>query len=327
MSSTAHPWATRVALLAAGGLAAGFLPLASTQASSAPDDRAHRGTFPGANGVLTFSRIGPHGGDLVSMRADGSHRHVVVRSPGATLTVFSDWSADGRRLVFDRERADGNIDIYLRRPGGKVVRLTDGESRDAHPSWSPSGNGIVFESDRSGRNQLYRMRSDGTHVRRLTHIPGEAFEGAYSPNGRWIVFVSGAVRKTALFVIHPDGTGLRKLTDRPLNAGHPSWSPNGRWIVFNSHYEKVNGRIFVIRPNRRDLRQLTTAPRGAEDFEPAYSPNGKLIAFTSFGRNDPKDADGDIWLMRSDGSHLRNLTPRAPGFEIGVTWRPRRDLR
>jgi TolB protein len=326
MSVSGRRHARRLALLTTGALVAGTLALTDATASPATSDPSPLGTFPGGNGLLTFARINDGGVDIVSMRSDGSHRKILVKSPPLAISVFSDWSADGQRLAFDRERASGNIDIYLRRPGGEIVRLTDAESREAHPSWSPSGNGIVFESDRSGRTQLYRMRSDGTHVRRLTHIPGEAFEAAYSPSGRWIAFVSGAIGKTALFVIHPDGTGLRKLTERTLNAGHPSWSPDGRRIVFNSHFEKANGRIFVIRPDGRHLRQLTKAPRGAEDFEPAFSPNGHLIAFSSFGRNDPDDTDADIWVMRSDGSHLRNLTPRSPGFEIGVTWRPLRQL-
>jgi TolB protein len=318
--------ARQLALLTTGALILGTLALTGATASPAAPDPSTYGTFPGGNGLLTFARIHDRRTDIVAMRTDGSHRRVLVGSPTGAISVFSDWSADGRRLLFDRQRTDGNIDIFLRRPGGKIVRLTDADSDDVHASWSPSGNGMVFESNRSGRAQLFRMRSDGTHVRRLTHIPGEALEPAYSPSGRWIAFVSGAIGKTALFVIHPDGTGLRKLTERSLNAGHPSWSPDGRRIVFNSHFEKPNGRIFVIRPNGKHLRQLTKAPRGAEDFEPAYSPNGKLIAFSSFGRHDPKDTDADIWVMRADGTHLRNLTPRSHGFEIGVTWRPLRDL-
>jgi Tol biopolymer transport system component len=329
MSVSGRRDARRLALLTTGALVAGTLALTSASASpAAPDSADPRGTFPGANGILTFARVNDDGIHIISMRPNGSHRRVLVHSPGDSESVFSDWSPDGRQLLFDRRNAAGNIDLYIRRPGGRIVRLTDEDSYDAHGTWSPSGNGIVFESDRSGRVQLYRMRSDGTHVRRLTHIPGEAFDASYSPSGRWIAFISGAIAKTSLFVIHPDGTGLRKLTERPLNAGHPSWSPDGRRIVFNSHFEKPNGRIFVIRPNGKHLRQITRGPRGTEDFEAAYSPNGKMIAFTSFGRKDPKDTDGDIWLMRSDGSHMRNLTPRTPnGFEIGVTWRPRRDLR
>jgi TolB protein len=315
--------------VAAGALVAGLLTFVSAPASSgAPTPSSpraeQRGTFPGANGILTFCRINPYGGDLVAMRLDGTHRRVLVRSPGNLLSVFSDWSPDGRRLVFDRERADGNIDIFLRRPGGKIVRLTEHEARDAHPMWAPGGERIVFESDRSGRPQLYTMRKDGTHLRQVTHLPAGAEEPAWAPRGNRIAFLSGPVRRTALFLIRPDGSDLTRLTARRLNATHPSWSPNGRWIVFNHHFETRNSRIFVIRANGEGQRQLTKAPNGVEDFEPAFSPDGRLIAFSSFGRGRHEDAD--IWVMRTDGTHLRNVTPRARGFEIGVTWRPRRDL-
>lgn len=164
------------------------------------------------------------------------------------------------------------------------------------------------------------MRKDGTHVRRLTNRSGEGLEPSYSPNGHWIAFVSGPVRKTALFIMHPDGTGLRKLTGRNINPGHPTWAPSGRWIVFNSHYDKPNGRIFVIRPNGDDRRRLTRAPRGAEDFEPAFSPNGHLIAFTSFG---PRRSEGP--RRRHLGDAARRYPPaQRDAEESGV--RGRRDL-
>ena len=36
------------------------------------------------------------------MRLNGSERRVLVGSPGSSISVFSDWSADGRSLAFDR---------------------------------------------------------------------------------------------------------------------------------------------------------------------------------------------------------------------------------
>lgn len=307
----------RMAAVLVGGVVTSTL-LAATSAS--PTEAS-----PGDNGILTFARFSPSSVNIVSTPQNGSHRRVLVTSPDKSMSVFSDWSPDGRLLVFDRELAGGNVDIYVRRPGGKIIRLTHKDARDAHPAWSPNGKRIVFESDRSGSVQVYVMRRDGSHVRQLTHRRGEALEPSYSPSGRWIAFWSGPVGKTAIYVMHPDGTGLRKLTARSLNAGHPSWSPNGRRIVFSSHAETRNGRIFTIRLGGNGLRQLTKGPNGVEDFEPAYSPNGRLIAFSSFGRNGRADHDADIWVMRSDGTHLRNVASARRGFDIGVVWRSSRD--
>jgi TolB protein len=217
----------------------------------------------------------------VSIRPDGSRPRVLVKSPAESISVFSDWSPDGRQLVFDRELAHGNVNIHLRRPGGTVVQLTDDDGRQAHPTWSPNGKRIAFESDRSGSVQVYLMRRDGSHVRQLTHLRGEALE--------------------------------------------PSYSPSGRWIAFNSHIETRNGRIFVIRPSGERQRQLTTGRSASRTSSPRTPPNGRLIAFSSFGRDGHADQDADIWMMRSDGTHLRDVAAARQVFDIGVTWRLRRD--
>jgi TolB protein len=319
---------TWIVSLAACGLVFGLAAATSTAASSSSSSSAaasQRGTFPGKNGILTFARIGTGGAiDIIGQRPNGTHRRVFIRSPKGTVSVFTDWSPDGRTLAFDRRLANGNIEVFLRRPGGEIVRLTHSPGSDSHPTWTPNGKRIAFESNRSGTKQIWMMRRDGSHVRQVTHRPSAAEEPAYSPSGKWIVFLSGEARKTALFVVHPDGSGVRKVTARPLNAGHPSWSPNGRWIIFNSHIEKPDGRIYVVSPNGKRLRKLTHAPKGSgvEDFDAVFSPNGRWIAFTSFGRakHEPQ-GDADIWVRRVNGAHLHNVTGSNPGFEVGVSWR------
>jgi TolB protein len=111
-------------------------------------------------------------------------------------------------------------------------------------------------------------------------------------------------------------TGLRALTPRSMNTGHPSWSPDGRQIVFNTNFEKSDGRIWTVDLSGR-MQQLTTGPAGLEDFEPAYSPDGRFIAFSRF-RGSPDSAD--IWVMRTDGTHARDITPTSAGYDVAVSW-------
>jgi Tol biopolymer transport system component len=79
---------------------------------------------------------------------------------------------------------------------------------------------------------------------------------------------------------------------------------NGR-LAFSSH------QIASIRPDGSDRRQLTrdtdfVPPEKATD--PAFSPNGKRIAFST-------DAS-ELWMMRANGSHKRQLpgSGRDPAF-------------
>ena len=61
-------------------------------------------------------------------------------------------------------------------------------------------------------------------------------------------------------------------------------------------------------------RRLTRAPR--DDFDPAWSPDGRKIAFVS-----ERDGNPEIYVMNTDGSGQRNLT-RSPADDRLVAWSP-----
>ena len=277
---------------------------------------AGAGTFPGGNGVIAFASVGERGADIFTVCPDGSRLQRLIRTPHQQASVYSDWSPDGSTLAFDSDRS-GNVEIYVQGPQGRPRRLTRNAGDDTHPTWSPNGRRVAFESTRAGAKQVFTLGRHGGRARQVTHFGPGAEEPAWSPSGKWIAFLSGPVRRTALYVVHPDGTGLRQLTRRSLNAGHPSWSPDGTTIVFNTHFERPNGRIWTVDLRGRTTR-VTSPPQGTEDFEPAFSPDGRYVAFTRFTKKDGSDAD--IWVVGADGSGARNITPGSAGFDVGAAW-------
>ncbi len=65
------------------------------------------------------------------------------------------------------------------------------------------------------------------------------------------------------------------------------------------------GDIRIMRSDATDDRAVTTGP--ATEFEPSFSPDGKLIAFSS-DRADVSSGRTDIWVVRRDGTGLRRVT-------------------
>lgn len=146
----------------------------------------------------------------------------------------------------------------------------------------------------------------------------------------------------ALFTIDPDGSGLRQMTHPPkgiVTAG-PDWSSDGRWIVY--FRQKVGKptpprHIFRIRPNGTHRSDLTRASCPAtarpippdtcfEEFNPAWSPNGKRIAFTRVFGACPEYCNTDLFdlfIMRADGTHLRQVTDPDPRYmDLSMRWAP-----
>jgi Tol biopolymer transport system component len=89
-------------------------------------------TFPGLNGAIAFVS----GGDIWTVNPDGSGMTQVTSGPEDDGGPA--WSADGSTIAFSRADGGGRADIWLVRPGGLPVRLTDTPSfAERLPAWSP----------------------------------------------------------------------------------------------------------------------------------------------------------------------------------------------
>jgi len=103
---------------------------------------------------------------LFTMRLDGSH---LQRLTAYSLHADdSDWSPDGKRIVFDGyPGSEAFGDIYaVDANGGSVVDLTRDTNGQADPAWSPDGTKILFLDNRVvngiGRTGLATMNPDGS---------------------------------------------------------------------------------------------------------------------------------------------------------------------
>jgi dipeptidyl aminopeptidase/acylaminoacyl peptidase len=111
-----------------------------------------------------------------------------------------------------------------------------------------------------------------------------------------------------LWIANADGSGARMVYDSGREDSAPAWSPDSRKLAFEIHgpIGGVDGDIFVLDLRTGLVRQLTSDPQEApvHDEGPAWSPDGTMLSFTS-ERSDP---NGDIWIMRADGSGPTQLT-------------------
>src|SRR5439155_1141361 len=88
----------------------------------------------------------------------GSRRGAPIQTPFIFPQVVEEtsynsgisWSPECNRFVFMSNGGEGNYDLYLREPDGRITRITNDKEKDGHAHWSPARDQIAFVSGRSG---------------------------------------------------------------------------------------------------------------------------------------------------------------------------------
>jgi hypothetical protein len=203
--------------------------------------------------------------------------------------------------------------IFVVKPDGTGLKQLSPEGAfDLNPTWSPDGRRLLF----TDFQDLYVMNADGSGRARLVEGRSEVGIARWSPDGKLIAFTFqdfvGDDFVVDLWVMRSDGSDRTRLATG-IDAG-PSWSPDSRQIAY------TRGQVRIINADGTDDRRVTQQPFLTS--EPAWSPDGGLIAFVTTLEDRPdRPADRTIFVVNPDGNGLVDLT-RGRGSDETPTWSP-----
>jgi len=213
--------------------------------------------------------------------------------------------------------------------GGAPIPLTAEGNSSSHARWSPDGKFIAFLSARDeGKTQVWLLNRLGGEAQRLTDLPQDVEDFAWSPDSRQLVLIlrdaSPEELEAAKEKAPKEGAPAEK--EKKAKTQKP-------WVIDRLQFkldevgylDRRRTHLYVFDLAAKSLKQITSGD--FDDSEPAWSPDGRLLAFTSNRSQPDPDAtyDTNIWVVaagNSDkGAHLTQVTNN-PGSDGSPAWSP-----
>ncbi len=277
-------------------------------------------TVPGPNGLIVFRADEANGGQVYTIRTDGTDQRQLTHLAG--FTYLPHWSPESSRIVFeyDPPTACANVATMNRNGGGaRMLPLANGDVCEGSPTFSADGHRIYYEGfDGVSRDAIFSMALNGNDRHFVSDCEGTGVtDPEVSPDGTMISFTCySAEGEGALFDANIDGSGLHQLTAYSDEVGNKSdWSPDSRRIMFiTTADDQVN--TWTIARDGSDRTAVTDyPPGGTRALGNSYSPDGQWILL--------RIEEGDLsalFKIHPDGSGLTQITPFSGFKPRNMAW-------
>lgn len=220
----------------------------------------------------------------------------------------------------DAEKDELRTRIWMvPKKGGDAIPLTAEDQSSTHPRWSPDGQYLAFISSRDKKPaQVYRLSRHGGEAVALTKTVQSVNAFEWSPDSKTLVLVLQDPSAAELAAADEDSSNDDKAPP-PYVIDRLQFK-----MDYVGYLDRRRTHLYRLDITSGQQTQLTF-----DDFdhaEPAWSPDGSRIAFTS---NRSENADSnyntDIWVVNAQGSDSPptplQITTN-PGADASPAWSP-----
>ncbi len=244
---------------------------------------------------------------------------------------FGSFSPDGGKICYTPISRE--FRTWKRYKGGRAAdvwiynlmkntsrRLTRFPGTDQIPRWYKDG--IYFASDRDLKLNIYRYDLKTDKIKQITHH--KEFDTLWpSGRGNQLVYENGGY----LYLLNLDTGKTEKLTVN-IRFDDPNVLPYMKNVADNIHSADISptgkravldarGDIFTIPAKSGVIRNLTRS-QGVREIFPAWSPNGRWIAYFS-----DETGEYEVYIRDKDGKEpAKQLTKNSSSWKFPAVWSP-----
>lgn len=235
-------------------------------------------------------------------------------SPEGTWVAYTVRTMDAKE---DRRDTDLFMVPMVQKTGAAAVRLTASPKGESRPRFSPDGRYLAFLSGREGdKAQVWLLDRRGGEAVKLTSFKADVSELAWSPDGK----------RLALIVSDVDPDDPAQGDDKPKEGAAKTPKP----IVIQrlqfkrdreGYLRELRSHLHIFDLATKTAVQVTSGPY--DDSEPAWSPDGRWIAFTSNRSADPDANDNrDVFLVAARAGETPRALTTSPGADSSPSFSP-----
>jgi dipeptidyl aminopeptidase/acylaminoacyl peptidase len=237
-------------------------------------------------------------------------------------------SPDGKWIAYgvatiDTEKDKRDSDLWMISwDGAQRVRLTSTpESSESRPRWSPDGKYLGFlasrgdEEEKKKGSQVWLLNRAGGEAQKLTDIKGGVADYAWSPDAKRLVLVVNDFDPAS----DPEKMeGWKRKTKPPIVIDRYHFKSDE-----DGYMRRLYTHLSLFDIEAKKVEALTAGKY--EDTSPAWSPDGKQIAFVS-RRTEPdpdRTTDANVYVIDAGAGAEPRVLTTYPGEDGGVpAWSP-----